>query len=275
MLAEGTLSVTTARLAGKILTDQNQHEVLAAAKGRSKRDVEELIVRFAPRPDVPTTIRKVPIPSATLGMEGEVAADSTRDSRRIASVLPPPPPLPRPAQVAPLAPNRYELRVTLRQDTREKLLLAQDLLRHAIPSGEMSEILDRALALLLEDVLRKKFAATPRPRGPRSSTADSRDPSAEVKRAVYLRDLGRCAYVGSNGRRCNARAFLEFHHVKMYSMAGSATVDNISLRCAQHNRYEFDRFAKGLDREWESHRGVSAGGSTRSGTGAPAARPTT
>jgi hypothetical protein len=25
-----------------------------------------------------------------------------------------------------------------------------------------------------------------------------------VKRAVYLRDLGRCAHVGANGRRCEA-----------------------------------------------------------------------
>jgi hypothetical protein len=38
-------------LLGKILTTENLSEVLAAASGKGKRAVEELVVQYAPRPD--------------------------------------------------------------------------------------------------------------------------------------------------------------------------------------------------------------------------------
>jgi hypothetical protein len=39
--------------------------------------------------------------------------------------------------VAPLAPDRYEVKFTVSAETRQKLQRAQELLRHAIPSGVM------------------------------------------------------------------------------------------------------------------------------------------
>jgi hypothetical protein len=116
--------------------------------------------------------------------------------------------------VAPLAPERFEVRFTASARTREKLRLAQDLLRHAVPGGDVAEILDRALTVLLEDLARKKFAATEHPRTTRNTLPTSRHVPAQVKRTVWLRDGGRCAFVGANGRRCTATAFLEFHHQK-------------------------------------------------------------
>jgi len=59
-----------------------------------------------------------------------------------------------------------------------------------------------------------------------------------VRRAVWDRDEARCAFVSSTGRRCEQRAFLEFHHIQPYAMRGAATVGNISLRCRRHNTYE-------------------------------------
>jgi hypothetical protein len=59
-----------------------------------------------------------------------------------------------------------------------------------------------------------------------------------VKRAVWLRDLGRCAFVAESGRRCHERAFVEFHHAKPYAVGGPATAENIELRCRRHNAYE-------------------------------------
>jgi predicted restriction endonuclease len=55
---------------------------------------------------------------------------------------------------------------------------------------------------------------------------------------VFLRDLGRCAFVGTQGRRCGERAFVEFHHRRPYAAGGEATVDNIELRCRRHNGLE-------------------------------------
>ena len=62
-----------------------------------------------------------------------------------------------------------------------------------------------ALTLLVADLMRKKFAATPRPRGCRGQAEDSRNMPAEVQRGVAARDGCRCAFVAEGGRRCGER----------------------------------------------------------------------
>jgi hypothetical protein len=148
---------------------------------------------------------------------------------------------PAPA-VAALSPDRYRLQVTIGGETLEKLRLARDMLRHALPSGDDAAILDRALSALLLDLAKTKFAATESPRPSRGAAAGSRHVPAEVKRAVWLRDLGRCAFVAVDGRRCNERSFVEFHHVRPYAAGGEATVANIQLRCRRHNDFEARAF---------------------------------
>jgi hypothetical protein len=141
-------------------------------------------------------------------------------------------------EVTPLAPDRYKLQCTIDGATLEKLRLAKDMLRHAIPSGDDAAILDRAFTALLADLARSKFAAVENPQPPRGAAPGSRHIPADVKRAVWVRDLGRCAFVGTDGRRCNERAFVEFHHVRPYAAGGEATAANIQLRCRRHNGYE-------------------------------------
>jgi hypothetical protein len=130
------------------------------------------------------------------------------------------------------------VQVTIGGETLEKLRLARDLLRHAVPSGDEAVILDRALTALLADLAQSKFRATEKPRPSGGIVPGSRHIPAEVKRTVWLRDLGRCAFVGTGGRRCVERGFLEFHHVTPYALGGEATVANIQLRCRSHNAYE-------------------------------------
>ncbi len=115
----------------------------------------------------------------------------------------------RPAAVEPLSPDRYKLQLTIGGDTLEKLRLAKDMLGHAIPSGDDAAILDRALTVLLVDLAKKKFGDTPKPRRSRGTKPGARYPSAKVQRAVWVRDLGRCAFVGTGGHRCNERRFVD------------------------------------------------------------------
>jgi hypothetical protein len=157
------------------------------------------------------------------------------------------------AEVTPLSPDRYRVQVTIGGETLEKLRLARDLLRHALPSGDEAAILDRALTALLTDLAQRKFAATEKPRPSAGIVPGSRHVPAEVKRAVWLRDLGRCAFIGTGGRRCTERGFLEFHHRHPHAMGGAATVANIQLRCRAHNdlesRVDFGRDGRGQLRE--------------------------
>ncbi|PYR55121.1 MAG: hypothetical protein DMF85_20480, partial [Acidobacteria bacterium] len=70
-----------------------------------------------------------------------------------------------------------------------------------------------------------------------SPTSPSRHVPAEVKRKVWERDGGQCAFVGAGGR-CAERSFLEFHHVVPFADGGPSTATNLQLRCRPHNAYE-------------------------------------
>ncbi|HVR71634.1 MAG TPA: HNH endonuclease [Vicinamibacteria bacterium] len=243
LLTEGAIHLTGVRLLAPHLTPANHRDVLESARGKSKSEVEEIVARLSPRPDVPTSVRRFstsrpepPLAAAPPLFAGQATAAS--GPAPPASVVTATPTTPRPAAVTPLSPERYKLQLTIGGDTLEKLRLAKDMLGHSIPSGDEAAVLDRALTLLLADLARTKFADTTRPRPPRETAPGRREPSAHVKRLVWVRDLGRCAFVGPNGHRCNERRFLEFHHLDPYALGGEATVDRIQLRCRRHNDYE-------------------------------------
>ena len=205
------------------------------------------MARLAPHPDVPPSIRRLPAAEAPPPGEGLL---------RRRSVLPRPslPVARRPRSSAALAtvhlsrarrppsrpclPTAIACRSPSAATPSRSCRLAKDLLRHAIPSGDDAAVLDRALTALLTDLARKKFAATETPQASRGTAPGSRHIPAEVKRAVLLRDLGRCSFVGTTGRRCGERGFVEFHHVRPYAAGGEATLDNLQLRCRAHNAYE-------------------------------------
>ena len=156
--------------------------------------------------------------------------------------LAPPPPLPRAPSPAPspLGGRRFKIQFTGSQALCDKLREAQALLRHQVPCGDLAEIFDRALTLLVEDAKRKKFAQTSRPRtrsATRKSETASRHIPAKIRRAVFERDGDRCAFVGRNGRRCGARDFLEYHHLDPWARAKRHSIDRIELRCRGHNHY--------------------------------------
>jgi len=141
-----------------------------------------------------------------------------------------------------MAPQCYKVQFTASAETVEKLRLAQALLRHQIPDGDPAGIIDRALTALLENLTKQKLAATDRPRGSSGTAPRSRHIPAAVRRAVWLRDGGRCAFVSRQGRRCTEGSFLEFHHVAPYAAGAGPTVDNIQLRCRAHNGYEAELY---------------------------------
>ena len=234
LLAEGAIHMTAVKLLAPHLTAGNHRDVLESARGKRKVEVEEIVARLSPRPDVPPSIRRLPTPRPEPPPPG--AALPTQAPPPMA--LPPPRVAVRPAAVTPLSPDRYKLQLTIDGDTLNKLRLAKDMLSDAIPSGDDAAILDRALTVLLVDLAKKKFADTQQPHRSRGTKPHSRDIPAAVQRAVWLRDLGRCAFVGTGGHRCNQRRFVEFHHRDPHALGGEATVDGVALFCRRHNDYE-------------------------------------
>jgi hypothetical protein len=238
-LADGRLNVTTVRLLARRLTPANHAALLEEASGRSKREVEEIVARHYPQPDVPSSVRKLPTRTGDEAPLVVPPPPETVDSHPVLLVAPPPPaPTSHRPTVAPLAEDRYLVKFTVSRATQAKLRLAQDLLRHANPTGDPAEVFDRALTLLIEDLKRKRFAATKKPRRSRGVAPGSRGVPADVRRHAADKDDERCGFVGSDGHRCGERAFVQFHHVEAFANGGRPTMGNIELRCAVHNRYE-------------------------------------
>jgi hypothetical protein len=251
-LTEGSVNLTTVRLLFKHLTPQNHRELVDAAAGKSKREVERLIAARFPQPAIPFSVRKVPAAAQRITPTLVVAARHSEVAPTSAAVVAEPAapeivppmqiPVAGPADAKPISQDQFSVRFTASASTWDKLQAAQDLLRHAVPSGDVGQIFDRALQLLLEDLARRKFAATTRPKASQGTHPDSRDLPAWLMRAAWVRDCGRCAYVSANGRRCSARGGLEFHHVHPYAEGGKATLENIQLRCRMHNLHEMAEF---------------------------------
>ena len=244
LLTEGSVTLTTIGLLASHLTADNHVRVLAAARHRSKREVEQQVAALQPMPPVSSSVRKLPerVTAAPL-VAATTDADDLEDTRcpaltgaRMRSA---PTPIVRraPSVVAPLAPARYKVQLTISGETHDKLRRVQDLLRHAVHDGDPAAIFDRALTLLLADLERRKLAQVVQPRQPTRARAGSRHVPAAVRRAVWSRDGGRCAFVGAQGR-CTERGFLEFHHVIPFARGGPASAANLQLRCSAHNAYE-------------------------------------
>ena len=254
-LEDGTLTLTTARLLAPHLTSDNHREVLTAARSRSKREVEVLIASMHPRPAQPPSVRKLPVRQfsplvETAASEWPVPTPlaTSKPCVRVNETSGPPvipARMPRPS-VIPQALDRYKIQLTVSTAVHDKLRRVQDMLRHTIPTGDLSEIFDRAMTALLDDLERRRCAATSSPRSGAPGT--SRHIPAAVRRAVWRRDGGQCAFMGARGR-CRETGFLEFHHVLPHAAGGMATTENIELRCRAHNAYEATLFFGGEDNE--------------------------
>lgn len=325
-LAAGHVHLTAIRLIGPCLTHDNHHQLLDAARHKSKREIEEMIARLRPRPDAATLVRKVPAgtvgpevaetrtaevvpepllivnsgaaatgPMSTAAANGgavpnEGASAVRAGAARVAAQSPrvgsPVGPARAATNIVPLAPERYKVQFTASAATCAKLRRAQELLQHRIPGGDVATVIDAALDLLVRDLEKKKFGAVNRPRsahgadgtqpgaalrpaarpsrpapapsgppaaaarpsrpapsaGPAPATATSRHIPADVKRAVWQRDGGRCTFVGMNGMRCTERGQLEFDHVQPHADGGAATLANMRLLCRWHNQHEANLF---------------------------------
>ncbi|MBI5480454.1 MAG: hypothetical protein HY906_16440 [Deltaproteobacteria bacterium] len=267
LLARGEIHLAAVTLLAPYLTEANHRELLTAAVHKSKREVEELVASRFPAADVRDLVRRLPARSAAgPGLTAPAAAPAAAapdpppaavvagpaavapafvsaagapGDRAASTLSPPTPDRPPPAPVVvPLSADRYRVQFTATREVRDRLCEAQDLLRRDLPDGDLNTIIGRALELLVQDLRRRRFAATPRPRTT-ATDADGTRRSAHipnaVKRAVVARDGAQCTYVDAEGHRCRERGRLEFHHCEPQGQGGVHRVETITLRCHLHH----------------------------------------
>ena len=246
-VADGRLHLSAVVLLTPHLTSANAAELVAAAAHQTKSETQQLLARRFPKPDVPARLEAMappPLlgsaaeqvsPGTVEGVAGRVSPGTAIDALAPAQVGAP---MAR-AKVAPLSAERFALQFTIGKATHEKLRYAQALLSHQLPSGDIAQVVDRALDVLIAQLEKQKFAATARPRpGGRRSARNPRHIPAHVKRAVWERDQGQCTFVSETGRRCESHKFLEFDHVDPVAPGGQATVEGLRLLCRGHNQLE-------------------------------------
>ena len=203
-----------------------------------------MLVRCFPKANVASHLRRIP--------RGAVAAGPT-------------------GTLEPRSTETYCLQLNASPELKAKLEHARDLMSHANPTGDLALVVERALELLIQRLKARRFGqtgeSTTRRLGQTGEgkagcvdSAQERDarheppaldgcggPAAKephkrrrirqaVRRQVAERDAERCCHVGPDGRRCEARAFLQLHHKRPWALGGTDSVDNLQLLCGAHNR---------------------------------------
>src|SRR5256885_2001165 len=254
-LRSGAVHLTGLRSLIPHLDEENHEKVLAQAAGKSKREIEELAAALSPRPPVPDAVRKNRNRELALAAPTETAMSvpSPRKERR--------------AIIAPLSADTFTIQFTGSRAFRDKLRQAQDLLRHRIPNGDLAQVFDKALDMLIAKVLKERFAVGRKPRrelaaGPIASRSHKAPDS--MKREVCERDEGRCAFVDDDGNRCPETGFLEFDHVDGYRRTHVHDVNRSRLLCRTHNQLLAEqlygrKFMERLRRERKEARAAARG----------------
>ena len=208
------------------LTESNHEELVAEAAGKSKRQIQEIVARLAPKPDVPPTIRKLPDPSTQKPTPAPLPMAAPPMPRPVPS--PPTPPM------AALSEVRYRVQLTASAELKQKLERATELMGHSNPHGDLAVVIERALDVLIADLEKKRLATTTRPPQKPRSIATRSVPRA-VRREVFARDGEQCTFCDKDGQRCPCRARLELDHIHARAHGGSHDAANLRVRCHAHN----------------------------------------
>ncbi len=247
-LRDGRLCLSTLALLGQVLTEENAEELVARAAFRTMAEVDHLVASLKPRPVPREGIRKLPEPG---GPALEVSPPvSTSPSQRavVAGAGPvsvptdPPPaflevPRPRTAEMRAVSQDLWSLRATIDRAFKDDLETLSMLLSHKVPRGDLAAVLHEAIRCGIEKHGKRKGAVKPS-RKVASKASPRKDPAAilaEVRRQVWERDGGRCAWTGPDGRRCGSRWKLEVDHVRPPSRGGTSAPDGLRLACRAHN----------------------------------------
>jgi 5-methylcytosine-specific restriction endonuclease McrA len=232
LLARGEVHLSALELVREHLTDENHMELLEAVSGKTKAEIRALLAARFPRPDVPTSIRQILVPPTT---EAATSASTlpalvANSANRLATDR-------ERTHVDPLSGDRFRVEFTASATLREKLEFCRDLLSHANPGRDLALVVERAVDLLLADLQRKRLGHVNRVRvGSRRRHSKPGSIAKAVRREVFERDGTRCTYVSANGRRCEARAFLELDHITPKALGGRDEVENLRVRCRAHNQ---------------------------------------
>jgi hypothetical protein len=218
-IERGDLTLSTIALLHDALTEATYEDLVEAAAGKTKAEVQALLAKRSPTPDVPAAITTIPTqpPIPTLGVQAVPASAAAGGP-----------------QLTPLSETRHKVQFTASDELRKKLERAQDLMRHANAEGDLAVVVERAVDLLLDRLEKQRLGKTSRP-GQSRERSDISRVSRATRRAVFERDGERCTFTDAEGHRCPATTWLELDHVIPRARGGTSELGNLRVRCRAHN----------------------------------------
>ncbi|HEY3254697.1 MAG TPA: hypothetical protein VGJ91_12140 [Polyangiaceae bacterium] len=201
---------------------------------------------------------EIPKISPQLGAPAARATVSVSDARR------------RARELEPLSEARFGVHFTADAEFRDLIERARALASHRLPNGDLAGLMKLMAACFVRHEEKRRFGFGARVRGTKTNTKPARtaeratppggvavapsatEPAAReasavsgkkrgrylavaVRREAHRRDGAQCAFVAADGRRCDARAWLEFDHVEPFARFGGSDHSNIRLLCKAHN----------------------------------------
>ncbi len=208
MLREGEVHLSGLLVLSPVLQADNYEERLKAAAGKTREQIELLVVGWKPKPLVETRVFEVNAPALEL---------------------------PRAPRPRPLDPQHYKLQLCIDLETYEDLRWLQEHMRHSIPDGDAAKVIAKAIKDLRKEVEKRRYGKTDKPKTVLPKP-DSRAPGRATRREVSERDGCQCTYVADDGHRCESTAWLQFDHVEEWATGGPTETDNLRMLCHAHHR---------------------------------------
>ncbi len=245
MLADRRLSASAVLTLGPWLESGSHDDLIAAAAGKSREEIEWIIASRCPQPEMLSleaaacsgTTSETSVQVTLEGAPGPACPSTASESP--SSLVPLPVPA---ATLKPLSADHVALTVTMTRATREKIRRAHELLGHTVAPEAIADVLDRALDELIVSLEKRKHGLHRKPRGVRAKVSHgARHIPAVVRAAVYQRDGGVCTFVSDGGQHCGCRHALQYDHIVAVADGGPSTTENLRLLCSAHNQLEAER----------------------------------
>jgi len=195
------ISISSAKVIASVITQQNQQDWITKAESLSKSALEREITKVQPK---------------------ALKAD----------------------RIIPMTPQLSELRGVISVKAWEILKRIKEL---ESKSNRSPCDLDRAIIVMGEfyldrnDPVRK---AQNKKSGPTSKSTVPGDSQKSISRKIPMatlhqlnrRDNGACQFVRPKGRLCGSRHYVEFHHIKPFSLGGQHSAQNLVTLCSGHHK---------------------------------------
>jgi 5-methylcytosine-specific restriction endonuclease McrA len=258
LLESGDINLSTLGLVANLLTDQTADQLLERIRGKSQREVEAIASTFRPPVRLRDRVQRVNVPAPAIAdaLATPASAAPQRESMPSLAVVNPgnsrcgSEESPRTLKTV----SKLYIQFLADETFMQKYTEACALLSNKITKPSFAAV----FGALLEDFLTRhsprqkqsrrerqgaKIAGRPATRADQANRANRDRPTipAKTRDAVFIRDQGRCTYVGTTGRCCGETRGLHVDHITPVARNGATNVNNLRLLCARHNQLEGER----------------------------------